>query len=343
MFVRDIHNNCRGLREKACCPQVIIGWEKNLYKYINYTKDLCSISEILHNNMMHAIESDDFTECERLLKTGLNPNNIIVGGDARPLSYLKYAMGFKRHRIMNLLIEAGSDIEMEDKNGTTLVNHIDDTDIFSLFMLLEAGADPNYFNSFGESLLTRTCTRCKTFKAEREHMLFNFSIEALRVILKFGGNLNYMLEIADEGCCPWQIYDVFLQEGADPFMKNKRGETCLHLMQREGYCNCHDNKQSILFFKKKTSLTVIRSDKTIKKTKCFICFETAGQFCQLPCCKKNVHLKCLERWHEECDFKSCPLCRSTVKNVETVNVEQEWSCDNISKSTNKNGIIYKYI
>ena len=252
-------------------------------------------------------------------------------------------MQFKRHKIMNLLIEAGSNIELKDKNGTTLINRVEITDFFSLLILLEAGADPNYFNSFDESLLTRTCTRCKIFKAERELVWFEFAIEALHVILQYGGNLNYMLEIADEGCCPWQIYKVFLQEGADPFMKNERGETCLRLMQREGYCNCHDNKQSILLFKKKTSLTVIRSDKTIKKTECFICFESAGHFCQLPCCKKNVHLKCLERWHEECDCKSCPLCRSTVKNVETVTVEEEWSCNNISKSTNNNGLIYRYI
>ena len=49
---------------------------------------------------------------------------------------------------------------------------------------------------------------------------------------------------------------------------------------------------------------------------CFICYEDmndADKVMTLPCCKKELHTKCLEKWHSEMEGEcSCPHCMTVL-------------------------------
>ncbi len=49
---------------------------------------------------------------------------------------------------------------------------------------------------------------------------------------------------------------------------------------------------------------------------CFICYEDmndADKVLTLPCCKKELHKECLEKWHENIEGEcKCPHCMSVL-------------------------------
>ena len=49
---------------------------------------------------------------------------------------------------------------------------------------------------------------------------------------------------------------------------------------------------------------------------CFICYEDmndADKVMTLPCCKKELHTKCLEKWHSEMEGEcNCPHCMTVL-------------------------------
>tara|TARA_B100000085_G_scaffold148081_1_gene134807 strand:+ start:451 stop:858 length:408 start_codon:yes stop_codon:yes gene_type:complete len=60
-----------------------------------------------------------------------------------------------------------------------------------------------------------------------------------------------------------------------------------------------------------TSISVNSND-----NECFICYEDmndADKVMTLPCCKKELHTKCLEKWHSEMEGEcSCPHCMTVL-------------------------------
>ena len=74
---------------------------------------------------------------------------------------------------------------------------------------------------------------------------------------------------------------------------------------------------------------------------CFICYEDmndADKILILPCCKKELHKACLEKWHEEFEGEcKCPHCMSILyTKITQEEQEQIRLIDNNTRSVDAN-------
>ena len=110
--------------------------------------------------------------------------------------------------------------------------------------VLKRGADPNSRDAAGWTLLTWSAN--------------NGDIELCKLMLKYGADVNAMTDEADDGATPlhkaigWhypKIVELLLLAGADPFIKNKFGETAhelvVHLSIEFGFTYTMETKKTV--------------------------------------------------------------------------------------------------
>lgn len=103
--------------------------------------------EDTYNNLIQAVEDDNFPRVRRLLREGIDPNI----QDATGLAPLHYAAHNRNHRIINLLLSDGADANIQDDMGSTPLHAIADSDdIASAQALLDAGADTDLIDEIGK-------------------------------------------------------------------------------------------------------------------------------------------------------------------------------------------------
>ena len=107
----------------------------------------------IHEKLYHASEAGDFTRVEQLLKEGAKPDKYL-GEYGRTALYRAAQNG--HNDIAKILIEAGADVNKQDKDWETALYRAavnGHNDIAKI--LIEAGADVNIQDKDGQTALSR--------------------------------------------------------------------------------------------------------------------------------------------------------------------------------------------
>jgi len=305
---------------------------------------------LIHVRAAAAIVTGNVKLLNECLHSGLNVNNewVIKQGS---WSYLHEAVSVKKYEIMKLLIGAGANVNTIDYEGETplflFVSCVEKLDFIGSNILIDAGADPKFFNFVG----TTPQDMCISLINSRSHELQcchkeQMVLELLTLFLENGGVLSDMLELAKTGCCDSRMYRIFLKAGADPYLKSSEGHNALYYLKHHD-CGCSQLKKSIRILTKATTMSLEKSNIELpSSTECSICCTGRKiNFCQTQCCKQHLHVGCLNKWLFSASNtdKSCPFCRSTIKKVDMVTIKTVFNPVNISKRTSERGLIFSYL
>ena len=186
--------------------------QNNHYKTIRSDRPSTSGPGVKGNTtpLLVACEMGLLVIAKTLLSSGADPN--LVAFDKQPLSV---ACQHGHHEIVKLLLENGADVQATDKNNKSALYHAlesifcrdSNTELFSVNLLLDYGADSNTITSSGKSSFYMACSRGLTTTVQR--------------MLKCGAKVNggkdesSPLNVACRNK-HMAVVELLLNEGADP-------------------------------------------------------------------------------------------------------------------------------
>ncbi len=181
-----------------------------------------------------------------LLRAGVYPNKICAYGGRPIVRALKI-------ETIKALIEAGADVNLKDKDGSTaLIRAVNKQDITMIRFLLNHGANVNEADSTTTPLINAVwnCT------IDRSGEVFNFKPDVNACDTVSCDNIDVFKEILnakpDVNARDWRgetalfipcrrgepsIVEMLINSGADVDLKNKKGETCVSV--------CRDLRDSL--------------------------------------------------------------------------------------------------
>ncbi len=168
-----------------------------------------------------------------LLKAGADPNI----KNALYITPLLLAVLGNSRMLVELLLNAGADMESISSDATPLVEAIQQGFIDIVRLLLESGAKVNFAPRIGNTPLMRAA--------------FEGLVEIMKLLLSFGANINAQ---NDRNYTPLMFaihananriaaVQLLLENGADQMLRNQRGQTALE--SAEGM-DPHEDKQRII-------------------------------------------------------------------------------------------------
>lgn len=187
--------------------------------------DGSSSSQIAPRRLEKAIRGGNLQEAGSLLGKGVDPNGIIQGGTFTHIALERCRDGVLA--MIELLIEAGADLELKNKKGQTPLSY----SVYNCFdavpYLLDKGADPFTLDMYGETLLHKLAKRSYTQFTQ----VYQKVIDTGADINKQDRNGRTALKLtAYAGKDRSRVAEKLLLSGADPDIQDINGDTLLHTL-----------------------------------------------------------------------------------------------------------------
>lgn len=230
-----------------------LGTEKIVKLLLNHGANVDTKNNSGFTPVMHAVFEDNVKVLEMLIAVGAN---VDAGNDYTPLHVA--ASQSKNLKTLKLLIDAGADLEVKDKNGKTPLNWaVKKENIDTINVLIDAGANVNAISSRGTTLhqATAVSNNINIYKlllkagadvnARNEHdyspllsaLFYSRSLDVVKLLLDAGCDINEKsnnngfspLHEAVQKSSNVGIVKFLLKSGADARAKAKYGYSPLHV------------------------------------------------------------------------------------------------------------------
>jgi len=192
--------------------------------------EVSSPNTIASNDFLLALRNNDYSQVKRLLEQGENPNALDANGYPVISSVL-----VKKDEIFKLLLDYGADPNVRlGPNRQSLLLSITNIDLLNYS--LEKGANPNAYNVYG-SILQRYAMDLN-FEFVSSLVKYGADIEYLdrdgnSILMLMLSKQLYFSEIRAENML--RIMELLLSKGADLNIKNGNGATALSLAISNNY------------------------------------------------------------------------------------------------------------
>ncbi|MCK5674803.1 MAG: ankyrin repeat domain-containing protein [Spirochaetales bacterium] len=184
--------------------------------------NIASVQDVLP--IVHAVEKLDASRVELLVDWGAKLNNHL----AEEKTFLHTAASRKLPKLVSVLLKAGIDPDLRDKQGNTaLFIAVRGADVETVELLLVSGAEPDIINNDGETVLYITLKRDGGQKngisGETSLLLrYRASLPSGKKILS-----ELLLRTIDSGNA--EVAEILLKAGANPNERVQDGMTLLML------------------------------------------------------------------------------------------------------------------
>jgi ankyrin repeat protein len=177
----------------------------------------------LFGALIAAIRSGHESVVSLLIQAGAPVNPATTDDWSKPFFV---ALNWRRHRVLEVLVKAGVDVNQKDRDGAPWLSTFGQFDTQASKILLDAGADPNGRDSRGETALMHASGQGYD---EEVRLLLEYHADVSLKDPKGRTALMYTAESQYVGAIP-----LLLAHGADPLWRDVHGQTALEIATKSG-------------------------------------------------------------------------------------------------------------